>query len=88
MCSSTVLGVFGLVVGKPQIVSVVSAMAESQGREVSLGTNLQKPLAELMELMETGGGVVASSEPKIVSAEKPGVIRRANGSGGAKFVRP
>ena len=80
--------VFTLVDGKPQIVSVVSAMAESQGREVSLGTNLQKPLAELIELMETGGGVVASSEPKIVSAEKPGVIRRANGSGGAKFVRP
>lgn len=73
--------------GKPQIVSVVSAMAESQGRMVSLGTNLQKPLSELLALMKTGGGVVASSEPKTVSADKPGVIRRSAG-GGAKFLRP
>ena len=73
--------------GKPQIVSVVSAMAETRGRQVSLGTNLQKPLSELMAMIKTGGGIIASSEPKTVSANKPRVIRR-NTSGGAKFLRP
>lgn len=82
--------IFAEVDGKPQIVSVVSAMADIGGRQVSLGTNLTKPLALLKDMLAKGQTVTGGSAP-IASAKQqkpnaPRVLR--SGSGGAKFLRP
>ena len=81
--------IFAEVDGMAQIVSVVSAKAEVRGRKVSLGTNLEKPLAEMMALLQSGNGVTAATKPEIRAVNrnttKP---RRLNGGDGAKFLRP
>ena len=76
--------------GQPTIVSVVSAMADVNGRKVSLGTNLEKPLADLKAILRTGGGMLAqaSVKAKTVRADKPGIRTLGGTSGGAKFLRP
>lgn len=76
--------------GVPQIVSVVSAKAEVNGRPVSLGTNLEKPLSEMLAILNTGGGMQAqvTVKAKTVSASKPGIRSIGKSDGGAKFLRP
>ena len=77
--------IFAEVEGEPRIVSVVSAKAMVQGRKVSLGTNLTKPLEELMALMASGDGVFVRSN----SGAKRITITGSGGTGGgAKFLRP
>jgi len=76
--------VFVIEDGAPQIVSVVSAKAEMQGRPVALGASLQGPLARLMAMHADGDAVFTRPEP---------VVRRLSlGEGhsdtGAKFLRP
>ena len=78
--------IFAEVDGHPQIVSVVSAKAEVRGRRVSLGTNLEKPLSEMMAVLQGGGGLVPRQVPAARTV-KPNQTRRLNG-GGAKFLRP
>lgn len=80
--------IFAEVDGKAQIVSVVSAKAEVRGRKVSLGTNLEKPLAEMLALLRNGGGLTASAKPEIRSVGQNTKPRRLNGGDGAKFLRP
>lgn len=67
--------------GMPQIVSVVSAKAESGGKKVSLGTRLEAPLAVVMaELAKENRTVsVAGSKVNILSGGK---------ASGAKFIKP
>jgi len=70
--------------GVARIVSVISAKAQIAGRDVALGTRLEKPLGDLMALM-------ANSEAP--AAPKTGVrVLTLGGTstlgGGAKFVRP
>lgn len=71
--------------GVPHIVSVISAKAEdADGRKVSLGPDLQGPLAELQARMATASGVFVRSPP---------AVRKITGDGGrtttgAKFLRP
>ncbi len=69
--------------GVPRIASVISAKAEVEGRNVSLGTSLTVQLADLQAQLASGGGVFQSSAPK---------IRRLGESGGAagsaKFIKP
>ncbi len=72
--------------GQPRIVSVVSAKAEVRGRKVALGTNLEKPLSEMMALLNSGTGAVAAA-PK-VNIIRPDEKRRLSGRDGAKFLRP
>ncbi|MCG6884147.1 MAG: trypsin-like serine protease [Silicimonas sp.] len=78
--------IFALDGGIATIVSVVSAKAEVRGRKVSLGTNLEKPLSDLMAMLNAGTGQVAAA-PKvnIVSSKEP---RRLSAEKGAKFLRP
>ncbi len=72
--------------GQARIVSVVSAKAEVRGRKVALGTNLEKPLSEMMAILNRGGGqVVSSPEVNII---RPDQTRRLSGGNGAKFLRP
>lgn len=72
--------IFSFESGQPRVVSVVSAMAEVDGRKVSLGTQLQKPLDDLMAALEAGEGVFQSSGPKMTTAGE----RRDTG---AKFLK-
>ena len=73
--------------GQARIVSVISAKAEVRGRKVALGTNLEKPLSELMALLNSGGGQVVAA-PKEVNIIRPDEARRLSGGNGAKFLRP
>lgn len=80
--------IFAEVDGTAQIVSVVSAKAEVRGRKVSLGTNLEKPLEEMMTLLRSGGGLNAATKPEIRAVGGTTKPRRLNGGEGAKFLRP
>ncbi|MEE9388493.1 MAG: trypsin-like serine protease [Paracoccaceae bacterium] len=70
--------------GVARIVSVIVAKAQVSGREVALGTNMQKPLQDLMALVAHSEAV--ESEPVVTVR----VLRLSdtNGNSGAKFVRP
>lgn len=73
--------IFSVRGGVARVVSVVSAKAEVDGRQVALGTALEGPLAELRASL-------AESEPGAHRAT-PGVRLLSGGQGGgAKFVRP
>jgi len=60
--------IFADIDGEQTIVSVVSAKAEIRGRKVSLGTNLEKPLSEMLELLRNGGGQTATPNVDIRSS--------------------
>ena len=72
--------VFREVDGVPQIVSVISAKAEMDGQQVSLGSALQIPLGDLMTELQQGS----------VRSGAMGNVRVLSGGsgGGAKFVKP
>jgi len=77
--------IFTMEGGEPRIVSVVSAKAEVRGRPVSLGTALEKPLAELLALRDGSGPLapVATTTPA-----RRIVMDRPRDPSGAKFLRP
>ncbi|MCK0171827.1 S1 family peptidase [Aliiroseovarius sp. S1123] len=79
--------VFVIEGGEPRIVSVISAKAMVRDIPVSLGTDLETPLAEMYEMLATDNGVF-----KRVETVKAPTVRQvgtgAAGPGGAKFVRP
>ena len=77
--------IFTFMDGEPHIVSVVSAKAEVDGVNVSLGTALGMPLALLRAEMVAGKGVFQKSAP---ISRRIGVGEGMPGSGGAKFVKP
>ena len=81
--------IFAEINGEPRIVSVVSAKAMVGGRKVSLGTNLEKPLNDLLAMIASGDGVISPSagEPRRLSVGSVGG-RNAGSGGGAKFVKP
>ena len=72
--------VFMVVDGVPQVVSVISAKAEMDGRQVSLGSALQIPLEDLMAELQLGA----------VRSGAMGNVRVLSGGngGGAKFIKP
>jgi len=51
--------------GTPRIVSIVSAKAEVEGLPVSLGTQLETPLALLRAELAAGGGVFQDKGPRM-----------------------
>ncbi len=73
--------VFSFDTGRPQIVSVVSAMAQVNGEPVSLGTALADPLADLRAQLAAGGGQAPVAGARIT-------VGGAQRDTGAKFVRP
>ena len=82
--------VFAEIDGKPQIVSVISAMSTISGRPVAFGTRLYKPL-ETMKAMLASGATITNKAPSTVAAKrvKPNERRvLRGGGGGAKFVKP
>ncbi|MDE0590631.1 trypsin-like serine protease [Halocynthiibacter sp. C4] len=76
--------IFSYVNGVPEIVSVVSARAEAGGRQVALGTSLEKPLDVLMEEMAAAPSVFKRGAPIMRNGVREGFKQ----STGAKFVRP
>ena len=80
--------IFSMDVDQPRIVSVVSAKGEANGRRISIGTSLEKPLSEVMRIMNDGGGIrggTASVSQATGPLGKPVPFQK---SGGAKFLRP
>jgi len=80
--------VFAEVDGVPRIVSVISAKAEVNGRRVSVGTNLEAPLSEMMAMLRNGDGIAARRVPATQRTPTTGTSLLNSGSGGAKFLRP
>ncbi len=76
--------IFTFVDGEAHIVSVVSAKAEVDGEQVSLGTSLGAPLALLQAEMVAGKGVFIEPGP----GSKRVIVGQAQRETGAKFVRP
>lgn len=76
--------IFVFAKGRPHIVSVVSAKAEMDGANVSLGTALEAPLTILRAELAAGKGVHQDSAP-VPPRVIVGTGRRDTG---AKFVRP
>lgn len=68
----------------PRIVSVVSAKAEMQGRNVALGVSIRSRLATLERLLEQGDGVFYRPARGVRSLSSSEDRREM----GAKFVRP
>ncbi|SLN56494.1 Glutamyl endopeptidase precursor [Roseovarius litorisediminis] len=73
--------IFSFEGGEARVVSVVSAMAEVDGRKVSLGTQLEKPMEILQAALDAGEGVFQDAAPKMFSSGE----RRNTG---AKFSKP
>jgi len=73
--------IFVLDGAQPQIVSVVSAMAEIKDQKVSIGTSLEQPLADLMALMASDDGVFSGAAP-------PARVLSGAPGNAAKFLRP
>jgi len=69
--------------GRARIVSVVSAKAEVKGRDVALGTSLEKPLSDLMEILAT-----TPEEKQTTSGVRVLKLGNSQSGAGAKFVRP
>lgn len=67
--------------GEAKVVSVVSAMAEVDGKKVSLGTQLEKPMEILQAALDAGEGVFQDAAPKMFTTGE----RRDTG---AKFSKP
>lgn len=77
--------------GVPQIVSVISAKAEMDTRQVSLAAAMEVPLTELRQTFAATGdaapGVRRIGPGSLVSG-KTGTAGGTISAGGAKFVRP
>lgn len=70
--------------GEARIVSVVSAKAFVRDIPVSLGTNLERPLQELMAILDESDGVFTRVQPTARRVAPSGGLH----SSGAKFLRP
>ncbi len=73
--------IFSFESGEPRVVSVISAMAEVDGKKVSLGTQLERPLQVLRDELAAGHGVYQDPAPTMFSVG-------AKRSTGAKFAKP
>lgn len=67
--------------GEPRVVSVVSAMAQVEGKQVSLGAQLQQPLSELRAALAAGADAVQTDAPHMPAV---GGYRDTE----AKFAKP
>ncbi|MDQ2090481.1 trypsin-like serine peptidase [Marimonas arenosa] len=76
--------VFSFQDGVPRIVSVVSAKAEVAGHKVSLGTQLEGPLAVLKAALAQGQGAFSAAP---APRENRITVGTRNSSSGAKFIK-
>jgi protease YdgD len=76
--------VFALRGGRPRIVSLVSALGNVNGQQVSFGMDIEEPLAQIMADYRAGRGVY----PTVTRDAKRIVIGSGSSSGGARFLKP
>ncbi|NSX53891.1 trypsin-like serine protease [Sulfitobacter sp. 1151] len=76
--------VFTFEQGEPKIVSIISAKAEMDGRDVSIGTDLNGPLAVIMAELTNGKGYTVDNTQNLRRLSTP----QDRGDIGAQFVRP
>jgi len=76
--------VFDLSNDTPRIISVVSAKGEVGDQKVSLGTDLEVPLAEMLALLGSGDGVFGQIRAPAASVQRTEAVSAS----GAKFLRP
>jgi len=69
--------------GVARIVSVISARADVDGKQVALGTSLTRPLAVLMDMLAKGRSKAAAKAPAVRVLTLDG-----SAGAGAKFLRP
>ena len=67
--------------GVARVVSVISSATEIRGRQVALGTDLERPLADILRLLDDQGDQGLGGRPAVHSLS-------GTSGGGAKFVRP
>lgn len=77
--------VFAMRAGRPQIVSVVSAIGNLDGRPVSFGMDIEQPLAEVLADFRAGRGVYPAITPTARRIAVGGGLRNSTG---ARFLRP
>lgn len=73
--------VFSFESGRPQVVSVVSAMANINGQKVSLGAQLDKPLELMLQTLDSSDRLVNDANTSLFSKGEQRDI-------GAKFATP
>lgn len=73
--------IFAVRNGVARVVSVVSAKADVEGRQVALGTALEEPLAVLLAEVARGADPFARAQPTVR-------VLSGHQAGGAKFLRP
>ncbi|MBV1867234.1 MAG: trypsin-like peptidase domain-containing protein [Marinosulfonomonas sp.] len=76
--------VFSTTSGNPRIISVISALGKLNGRQVSFGMDIQRPLAELMKDFRAGIGVY----PKSVTQARRIKVGGSDRIAGARFLKP
>ncbi|HHS89240.1 MAG TPA: hypothetical protein ENJ26_02600 [Rhodobacteraceae bacterium] len=76
--------VFKMEAGRPVIVSLVSAIGDVNGEQVSYGMDITEPLKELLSNLRSGRGVYP---PVSFGAKRIG-IGEGRSSGGARFLKP
>lgn len=76
--------VLSFATGAPQVVSVVSAKAQLDGKKVAIGTDLLDPLTELLTELSLADGVFRRAKP----ATRPVSETASRQTGSAKFIRP
>ena len=76
--------IFSFEDGHAEIVSVISAKAEAEGREVSLGTSLSEPLKELKQRLDAERSYFLRATPDQTQT----LETSTRSSSGAKFVKP
>lgn len=76
--------VFSFEGDRPRIVSVVSAKAEVEGKQVALGTSLDEPLAVLRMEMEFGAHFIQGP----LSLQNKVIVGESRRDTGAKFIKP
>lgn len=80
--------VFRMDADQPRIVSVISAKGEVRGKRISVGTSLEKPLSDMMRILNDGGGIRGGSAAAAQARGPLGKPIPFQKSGGAKFLRP
>lgn len=75
--------IFSFGAGTAQIVSVVSAKAEIEGKQVSLGTELAKPLLDLRAKIKSASGFFKTALPTASQV----IVGQPRRETGAKFIR-
>ncbi len=76
--------VFAIRLGRPRIVSLVSAMGTVNGRQVSFGMDIEEPLADVLADFRAGRGVF----PAVLPSARRLVVGEDRNTGGARFIKP